>query len=235
MRTSDTRAIVFAIVRAATAVLIAAAIIAQLSLSIQTAASLERDVTTTFVNFLSFFTILSNAATVVVLAIAAVWFLTPGRRSGAGEPAPLAFALAAVSTYMIVTGIVYNLLLRGIELPQGAAPIPWSNEVLHLIAPLVLLVDVLFAPRRRALPWRAIGGILIFPIVWVVYTLLRGPLTTDPISGAAYWYPYPFLNPNGPGGWGSVVVYVILISLAIVAVSTFVVWIGRRRGAKVEQ
>ncbi|MCT9003140.1 hypothetical protein [Microbacterium memoriense] len=39
----------------------------------------------------------------------------------------------------------------GIELPQGAAPIPSSNEVLHLIAPLILLVAffVVWIGRRR--------------------------------------------------------------------------------------
>ena len=37
-----------------------------------------------------------------------------------------------MTTYMIVTGLVYNILLRGIELPQGSEPIPWSNETLHV-------------------------------------------------------------------------------------------------------
>ncbi len=235
MGTSSTRSTVFSIIRLVTAALIAAAIVAQLSLSIQTAASLDRDVTTTFVNFLSFFTILSNAAAAVVLTVAGLWYLTRGRHSTAIEPAPLALALASVTTYMIVTGIVYNALLRAIVLPQGAAPIPWSNEVLHLIAPLILLIDLFFGPRRRALPWRAALAIVVFPIAWVVYTLIRGPLTTDPITLAPYWYPYPFLNPNGAGGWGSVLMYVVILSIVFIAVAVFVVWIGRRRGTAAER
>ncbi len=73
-------------------------------------------------------------------------------------------------------------------------------------------------------------GIVVFPLVWVAYTLLRAPFIVNPGTGDPYWYPYPFLNPYGPGGWGSVVFYVIGIAIAILAVAALVVWVGRRRG-----
>jgi hypothetical protein len=131
---------------------------------------------------------------------------------------------------MIVTGIVYNTLLRGIALEPGSI-VAWSNEVLHLIGPIFLLADLLLGPFRRALPWRTAVGIVVFPLVWVAYTLLRASFITNPGTGDPYWYPYPFLNPNGPGGWGSVLVYVLAIAAAIIAVALVVVWVGRRRGA----
>jgi hypothetical protein len=223
-------ATVWTVLRLAMAGVTVAAISAQLAKSIGTAIELGRDVPTTIANFFSFFTILSNAAAAVVLAGIALWYLFKGRRTDA-EPHGLAVALACVSTYMIITGIVYNTLLRGIELPQGSAPIPWSNEVLHLIGPIFLLLDVFLGPLRRALPWRTLWAVVAFPIVWVIYTMIRGPLVTNPVSGDPFWYPYPFLNPNNPGGWPSVVLYVIGIAAAIVAVGAFVVWWGRRRGA----
>ena len=222
----------WSVARAAMAAVTIAAIVAQLSKSIGTATGLDRDVTTTVVNFFSFFTILSNASAAIVLLWAAVWFWTRGRRADA-EPLSLAVALACVSTYMIITGIVYNTLLRNIELPQGSEPIPWSNEVLHLIGPLFLLADVLLGPLRRALPWRALWAIVGFPILWVIGTMIRGPLVTNPVSGDPFWYPYPFLNPNNAGGWPSVVAYVIGIAVAIIAVGALVVWVGRRRAASV--
>ena len=213
------------------AALILAAIVAQLSASLSTAAELGRDVGTTFANFFSFFTILSNALAAVVLAWAGIWFFTRGRDADA-EPPGLALGLAAATTYMVITGIVYNSLLRGIVLPQGSEPIPWSNELLHLVGPLFLTVDLFVGPLRRALPWRAVWVIIAFPILWVVYTIIRGPLVVNPVSGDPYWYPYPFLNPNGPGGWTSVVIYVVIISAAFVAVAGVVVWWGRRVGAQ---
>ena len=47
--------------------------------------------------------------------------------------------------------------------------------------------------------------IVAYPIVWVFYTLVRANLIIAPATGDAWWYPYPFLDPNGPGGVGSVV------------------------------
>lgn len=217
------------ILRAVVVVLIGAAVVAQAIASIGGAAQSGRDAATTAVNFFSFFTVLSNVATVIVMAWAVVWFLS--KRDASPEPRALALSIAAVSTYMIVTGIVYNVLLRNIVLPQGGEPIAWSNEVLHVVGPVFLLADVFLAPHRRVLRWRAIGEIVIFPIVWVVYTLIRGPLTTSPITGDPWWYPYPFLNPNLEGGYPRVVAYVVGISIAIAAVAAVVVWMTQRRGS----
>jgi hypothetical protein len=219
---------IWSLLRLAMAGAIFAAIVAQLVQSVTGAIEAGRDVLTIIANFFSFFTILSNTASAVILATAAIWYLSQGRRAKV-EPRWLAFLLAAVTTYMIVTGIVYNTLLRGIALEPGSI-VPWSNEILHLIGPLFLLLDLFLGPFRRALPWRTVLGIVVFPLLWVAYTLLRAPFIINPGTGDPYWYPYPFLNPNNPGGWGSVVVYVIVIAAAIIAVALLVVWVGRRRG-----
>lgn len=219
--------------RLAMAALIVAAIVTQLVKSVSTTIELGRDVATVVANFFSFFTILSNAAAAVVLASAAVWYFTRGRRAAVETPL-LARALASVTTYMIITGLVYNLLLRLIELPLGSRPVPWSNEVLHLIAPLFLLADLFVGPLRRALPWRAIWSVIAFPIIWVIYTLVRGPLVVNPGTGDPFWYPYPFLNPNGPGGWPSVILYVLGIAAAVLVVAALVIGWGRRVGRERE-
>jgi hypothetical protein len=130
---------------------------------------------------------------------------------------------------MLVTGVVYNLLLRG--LPLQPETVGWSNEILHVWGPLFLLLDVLFGAGRRHLPWTAALGAAVFPIAWIVYTLLRAPLITNPTTGAPYWYPYPFLDPN-TGGWSSVVVYIIVIAVGIVALAFGIVAIGRARGIR---
>jgi len=220
----------WSILRLVMGLVIVAAVVTQLVASITTTIELGRDLSTVIANFFSFFTILSNVLAAVVLLWAGVSALRGGGESATESPA-LATALACATTAMIITGIVYNLLLRGITLPQGSEPVPWSNEVLHLIGPLFLLLDLLLAPRRRGLPWRSVVVVLVFPLVWAAYTLLRGPLVTNPATGDPWWYPYPFLNPNNPGGWPSVLVYVAAISVAFVAVGAFTVWIGRRRAA----
>ncbi|MEU4014109.1 Pr6Pr family membrane protein [Microbacterium sp. NPDC028030] len=217
--------------RLAASVLAVAAIVAQLVRTLEIALVAETEwgghLPTVVANFFSFFTILSNVAAAVALAVGAIWALT--HRGTTAEPRWLALLLVCASTYMIVTGIVYNTLLRGIELPQGST-VGWSNEVLHVVIPLVMLADLLFAPRRRALGWSAVAITAIFPIVWVVYTLIRANLVIAPSTGNSWWYPYPFLDPRLNGGYGGVALWVLLIAAIIVATAAFVVWVGRRRG-----
>jgi hypothetical protein len=220
-------------VRLSAAALAVAAIVAQLVRTLEIALAADTawgaHLPTVFANFFSFFTILSNVLAAVVLAVGGIWGLT--HRDARVEPTWLATLLVCASTYMIVTGVVYNTLLRGIALPQGAT-VAWSNEVLHVVVPLVLLADVLFAPRRRALGWGTVGVAAIFPIVWVIYTLLRANLVTAPATGNPWWYPYPFLDPALNGGYGGVALWVLLIAAIILATAALVVGIGRRRARR---
>ncbi|MCO1338754.1 hypothetical protein BJH93_07610 [Kocuria polaris] len=215
----------------ATAVLIAAAAARQLAQSVTFA--LDSDTAygshlpTVVANFLSFFTIESNLLAAIVLLAAAVHsFRSRGR--AAQDPAWLATLLVCASTYMIVTGVVYNVLLRGVELPQGQT-VPWSNEVLHVVGPLVMLLDVLLAPRRRALPWAAIGVVVLYPIAWAIYTLLRANTVIAPLSGDPWWYPYPFLDPHLQGGYGVVAAYIAGIAVLIGLAGWGVIAAGRLR------
>ncbi|MBI5159959.1 MAG: Pr6Pr family membrane protein [Micrococcales bacterium] len=216
--------ILFVVLRSAGAVAILAAIVGQL---ITTSAFWDSrgitDHTILFVNFFSFFTIDSNVLAVVVLAVGAVVLLR-----GGVEPRLFGTVRAAVTAYMAVTGIVYNLLLRGVNVSEGLV-LPWSNEVLHVVGPLLVVGDWLFAPGRAPLDWRRIRVILAFPIVWAAYTLLRGPFAPDPLAGATTWYPYPFLNPAlAPTGYASVALYVLLIAAIIGLAGAGVIWVSRR-------
>jgi hypothetical protein len=219
----------FGALRAVMALLTLAAVIAQLASSIGQTLDKGGSVPGLVVNFLSFFTIDSNIATVVVLAIGAVLLLTRT------DDDPLWFTAlrAAVVTYMVTTGVVYNLLLRNIPLPQGQTVL-WSNEVLHVIAPAYMLLDWLFAPGRAPLRRRIVWAIAAFPIVWAVYTLIRAPFAADPNTGAQPWYPYPFLNPEtSANGYLSVAFYIVLIAAVILCAGYGVVWVSRRwRGSR---
>jgi len=216
----------FAALRIAVATAIVVAIVAQLRASLgfwsdQGVTNIASNV----VNFFSFFTVEANIASAVVLAVGAVLLVV---RGGVDDSVVYTVVRASVVTYMVVTGIVYNLLLRGIELPQGST-VGWSNEILHVVAPVYLLVDWLFAPGRVPLGARRIWPVLVFPIVWVLYTLVRGPLVTDEVFGNDFWYPYPFLNPiTSANGYLSVAFYVILIAAVIGLVAAGVLWISRR-------
>lgn len=224
----------WAAVRLLGAATIMSAIISQLMITLSNAAASPTPhgshLPTVAVNFLSFFTVESNILGAAALVIAAVWAITAGRRA-AVEPRWLGVFLACAATYMIVTGVVYNVLLRGIELPQGQTVV-WANELLHVVGPLILLADVLFAPQRRRLGWGTLGTIVAFPIAWCVYTLTRANFIIAPATGEPWWYPYPFLNPqNYDAGYLVVAVYIVGIAAAIIAIGAGVVWVSRKRGA----
>jgi hypothetical protein len=222
--------ILFIVVRIAGAAAIAAAIVGQYIHSLDFRASHGIDENgVPAVNFFSFFTVESNILTVAVFLIGAILLIR------SADPDPLWFGVsrAAVTAYMATTGIVYNTLLRGIEVSEGAT-LGWSNEILHVIGPIVVVVDWLFAPGRRRLDWKHIWIVVIFPIVWAVYTMIRGPFVDDPtqaVLNPAYaggWYPYPFLNPaTSPQGYVSVAFYVVLIAAVIGGVGAAIIWVSR--------
>ncbi len=206
---------------------IVAAIAAQLIASLSFVGLRGRpDRAPVIVNYLSYFTIDSNTLAAIVLVVSAV-MLARGSRA---EPRALTVARVAVTTYMIITGVVYNLLLRG-SLEQGAT-VAWSNEILHLVGPLYLVLDWTFAPGRHRLSWGDAVPALVFPTVWVAYTLIRGPFATNPYVDAAYWYPYPFLNPvTSTGGYASVAAYVLGIAVVTILLAVGLAWTTRRRPA----
>ncbi|WP_280505613.1 Pr6Pr family membrane protein [Nocardia farcinica] len=130
-------------------------------------------------NYLSYFTIQSAALGVVVL-------LVGGLRDPRGARWQL--VRGAATLYLTITGVVYAVLLADVDVMLTER---WINDILHRILPLVLATDWVVAPVALAVTGRVIGGWLLHPALYAVYTLVRGPL--------ADWYPYPFLDPRTQG------------------------------------
>jgi hypothetical protein len=217
--------ILFVVLRIATAAAIVAAIVAQLIRSVENTTAAGGDVGFLLVNFFSFFTIDSNVLAAIAAGVGVVVLLA--RRAGGLEPGWFTILRLLAVTFMTVTLVVYNLLLRGIELPQGQT-VEWSNEILHVVGPLLVIADWLFAPGRNRLEWRRLWAVVVFPIVWVAYTLVRGPFAVDALTGRN-WYPYPFLDPaTSENGYLSVAFYVILIAGVFLAIGAGAIWVSRR-------
>lgn len=165
------------------------------------------------VNFLSFFTIQGN--------LFAVWVLLWGAMGNAGQPSAPARDLirGAAVLYLAITGVVYGVLLAGYQ-EELQTTIPWVDTVVHRIIPLVMVADWLIDPPTSALTFRKALVWMAYPLLYVVYTLLRGPM--------AAWYPYPFLDPMRTGGYVVVALYCLGIGLATLLFMWLVVTIGRR-------
>lgn len=220
--------LLFVALRAVFAVAIAIAAFSQLAHTIGLRAAQGYDAPGFYIqNFLSFFTIDSNLLSVVALLVGVVVLL----RIKGLEPQWFTVLRLAATTYMTVTLVVYNTLLRGIQLPEGET-LWWSNEILHVVGPAYVLLDWLFAPGRNRLEWRKIWVVVVFPIVWTAYTLIRGTIVTDVVTGNP-WYPYPFLNPaNFENGYLSVAFFVLLITGIFLATAAGAITVSRRWAPK---
>lgn len=148
-------------------------------------------------NFFSYFTIESNIIAVVAFLVSA-FAVYAGKKS-----VWLDYFRGAATFFMIVTGIVFAILLAGIENAQLTA-VPWDNTVLHYLIPIAIAIDWIMHPPVRRFTFRQATAWIIFPIVYLVYSLFRGAIVG--------WYPYPFLNPAN-GGYTQVLVTSLIIAV----------------------
>jgi len=161
-----------------------------------------------FVDFFGYFTNQTSSLTALVL-------IAVGARGAADRAVPVGLALAWAigAACLIVVAVVYNGLVPG----TGSAP-PWVSAVLHVVFPLLVVVDIATAPDRPRLAWRHLWWVLPYPMVWVAVVLARG--ATDG------WVPYGFLLPER--GLASLVLHVLGI-LALLLLAAAAVWaLGRR-------
>lgn len=158
--------------------------------------------------YFAFFTVQTALMDVVVLCVGAWLAWTTPRESKL-----FTIVRVCIVGFAIVTCVVYNVLLRDIPSEPGYEWPVWPNEVLHVWAPILLVLDWLFAPGRFRIRLRAVLWVLVYPLAWVSFSLVRGVLTG--------WWPYPFLDPHGAAGWAGVVTYIVGIAFFFYA-SSFV-------------
>jgi hypothetical protein len=138
-----------------------------------------RSIVVTIVNFLSFFTILTNVLIVLCMLLPAV---SPTSRVGQLLLRPS--IRTAVVSYSAVVGVIYFALLRNIGHDYGLERV--ADQVLHYITPTMFVIDWLAWVPKGRVRWTDTAGFLIFPALYGAWTLIHGAATG--------WYPYPFFN-----------------------------------------
>jgi hypothetical protein len=131
------------------------------------------------VRFFSFFTILTNLlVTVGYLAP----LLAPG--TAVGRVMARAAVRGGTLVYIVVVGVVYNLLLRQLYHPKGWAKA--ADVLVHDAAPVFYLLYWLLFARKAGLRAAHAGKWLLYPLAYLIYTMLRGAVVG--------YYPYPFVD-----------------------------------------
>ncbi len=169
----------------------------------------------TVFRFFSFFTVLSNIA----VSLCFTGFFMKGKWKTFFTSAS---THTAVTVYIMVVGIVYNLVLRSIWHPVGFQK--WVDELLHSVIPLVMLLFWIVYVNKSSLQWKNAFSWMIFPFAYIGYLAIRG--------AASGFYPYPFVNVTELGYPtvlmnGSILVLVfMLLSLVLIGVAK---WIMRSK------
>lgn len=148
------------------------------------------DVGTSLVRLFSYFTVQSN---IFVLATTVPLVRNP-RHDGDAWRVFRVMALLGIT----ITALVYWIVLAPTSHPQSMV----SNICLHYISPVGTVGGwLVFGPRPR-MSLRVLRLALVWPVLWVVYTLLHG--------AASGWYPYDFINVTAHG-YGTVTVNIVAI------------------------
>ena len=121
-----------------------------------------------------------------------------------------------------VTFVVFHKVLAPFQELSGGAAV--ADTILHTVSPILCVVGWLVFGPRGVLNRRVVGWSLAWPVAWLVFTLVRGPLVD--------WYPYPFMDVREHG------YAVVLLNCAVVAVVFLALagvaavldrWLGRGR------
>ncbi|MET0249332.1 MAG: Pr6Pr family membrane protein [Sphingobium sp.] len=152
-----------------------------------------------------FFTIWTNLLVALVFAVIALGRRVPARIIG------------GLLLSILLVGIVYGLLLHGLQVHAGAGIV--ANALLHQVTPIAVpLWWMLFAVKgdlRRADPWLW----ALYPLAYFAVALVRGAMEGR--------YPYFFLD-IARFGAGQVALNALLIGLCFVAAGYALLWLDRR-------
>ena len=133
----------------------------------------------TIIRFFSYFTIDTN---LLVALCCSIHLLAP--RSAAGRFFSRQPTQAAIAIYIMIVGIVYNIILRQIWNPQGLQLV--VDELLHLIIPILFFLYWLIFVPKDSLEWKYAFNWMLYPSIYGTFALLRG--------NASGFYPYPFID-----------------------------------------
>ena len=153
--------------------------------------------------YFAYFTIQTSLIAAVVLAVSGMREL-----QGVADTKALNLARLSVSSYAIVVGVVYNALLRGTPVLEGDPDYGYDwpvlpNEILHVWAPIFIVLDFALTKTAVKLKFKQIFWILVFPTAWLAFTIIRGIITD--------WWAYWFLNPNLEAGVSGVAMFIMII------------------------
>lgn len=166
------------------------------------------------VRFFSYFTILTNL-------IVAICFTSLLQNKGKGfqffnKPG----VFTAVTVYILIVGLVYNLILRSLWNPQGWQLL--ADNLLHSVTPLLTIIYWIAYTSAKEIQWKETALWLFYPFIYLIYVLIRGAFSD--------FYPYFFID-AGKLGYTKAFTNAVYVTLAFLLVSLLLIWLGKKKKA----
>lgn len=146
---------------------------------------------------------------------------------GIPEKRQVTIARVSATTYIVVIAVVYNALLRGTPGDVRDAGYAWPvipNEIIHVWAAVIILLDWLLVAGASSVRLRAALWVAVYPLAWLAFSVTRGI-----VDG---WWAYWFLDPNDEGGVSGMLTYIAAITVLMVGLG-FVLLALRKAVARV--
>lgn len=185
------------------------AIIGQFILMMQ---NRQADIPETIIRFFSFFTILTNILVALYFTSRISIFKKTyiSKLSNNGN-------LTALTAFILVVGLVYQIILRGSWQPTGLQKI--IDELLHSVLPLFVLIYWLKFANKTDLIFKNIKIWLWYPVGYFLYIIIRGHFSN--------FYPYPFVNVTVIG-YPQVLINSVIVSLFFLFIMGTLIFIGNK-------
>lgn len=186
-------------------------IITQLYFSLGRSELAGRSLSLALVHYFSYFTIITNMA-IVVFMLCSVFF----PNSKLNQYFSKKEINSGLALYILIVGLIYNLLLKNTWNPQGLEMI--ADGVLHDIIPALYLLTWFLFMRTNNLIWSCAVKWLIFPAIYFIYIIVRGEFINE--------YPYHFLDVL-KFGYSAVLLNALGIGAVIYILGIFIVAIDK--------
>ena len=170
----------------------------------------------TIIQYFSYFTILSN---LLVTIACTTLLLKPSSTIGKFFSKPT--TLTALTIYITVVGLVYNIVLRFLWAPQGLQKL--VDELLHSVTPLLFITYWYIYVSKSLLKWNHVYLWLVFPFIYCIYILVRGAITR--------LYPYPFIDVDILG-YNTVFINITFLVAAFLFIGLLFIGIGKLSSKK---
>lgn len=169
--------------------------------------------------FFSYFTILTNILVGLTYTLTLV-----ATQSSVSQFFQKVSVRSAVTLYIVIVGLVYNLVLRNVWHPEGWMKV--GNELLHSVNPLLFLVFWLICVPKGKLNWTNIFYWLVYPILYLPFVLIKGAFTGN--------YPYPFIH-VGELGYMQVLLNSLILLVVFAFMGFILVQVDRLLGQQINR